>query len=98
MNCPECNAESAVIDSRKRDNLTQRRRQCVAGHRFTTLEFIAPRVRTGALRRKRGGKHPPELKAQCLADRAAGDMIKTIAHRYHLSNDTVVDWVSRRTK
>lgn len=39
MNCPKCDAETAVIDSRSALGTVRRRRQCEAcGHRFTTRE------------------------------------------------------------
>lgn len=44
MACPECRERrTAVIDSRVTHRLTviRRRRQCFAGHRFTTYESVA---------------------------------------------------------
>jgi transcriptional regulator NrdR family protein len=39
MKCPECGAETAVIDSRPALGTVRRRRECTAcGHRFTTRE------------------------------------------------------------
>jgi Zn ribbon nucleic-acid-binding protein len=40
MDCPRCKADTAVLDSRKTDGSTmRRRRECVdCGHRFTTWE------------------------------------------------------------
>jgi len=43
MQCPNCNSDgpSKCTDSRKRDNKTVRRRECLAcGHRFTTYESV----------------------------------------------------------
>lgn len=40
MRCPECEAETAVVDSRKVEGTTRRRRECLEGHRFTTLETV----------------------------------------------------------
>jgi transcriptional regulator NrdR family protein len=46
MNCPECNKESRVVDSRPckgtrvGENYIRRRRECENGHRFTTKEDI----------------------------------------------------------
>lgn len=40
MNCPKCNAESSVIETRN----VRRRRECVScKHRFSTLEVLAER-------------------------------------------------------
>ncbi len=40
MNCPTCGAPSSVLDTRPRSNLTTtRRRACLRGHRFTTVEL-----------------------------------------------------------
>jgi len=39
VNCPKCDAETSVIDSRFALGTVRRRRQCDAcGHRFTTRE------------------------------------------------------------
>lgn len=40
MRCPECEAETAVVDSRKVEGTTRRRRECLEGHRFTTEESV----------------------------------------------------------
>ena len=40
MRCPECEAETSVVDSRKVEGTTRRRRECRGGHRFTTLETV----------------------------------------------------------
>jgi len=40
MNCPTCNKGSEVIDSRLIPNGVRRRRQCLNGHRFTTIEQV----------------------------------------------------------
>lgn len=40
MKCPECEAETSVVDSRKVEGTTRRRRECVEGHRFTTQESV----------------------------------------------------------
>jgi hypothetical protein len=39
MNCPECNADSEVVDSRPGGNGQRRRRACPSGHRWTTYEI-----------------------------------------------------------
>lgn len=38
MQCPECKADSIVIDSRPYLDFCKRRRKCEAGHRWSTLE------------------------------------------------------------
>lgn len=38
MKCPHCNARSRVLATR---NLTERRRECENGHRFSTREVVA---------------------------------------------------------
>lgn len=38
MNCPICNAQSYVIDTRETENYRRRRYQCNNGHRFNTAE------------------------------------------------------------
>lgn len=44
MNCPTCNANSKVIDSRGRtvggEPQSYRRRKCTKGHRFSTIELV----------------------------------------------------------
>ena len=37
MKCPHCNARSRVLATR---NLTERRRECEKGHRFSTREEV----------------------------------------------------------
>ena len=40
MNCPVCDAETCVIDTRKQIDSVNRRRECtVCGHRFSTVEI-----------------------------------------------------------
>lgn len=42
MECPKCRRKTEVVDSRKRNGATRRRRWCTnpnCGERFTTLEF-----------------------------------------------------------
>lgn len=40
MNCPKCNGETAVTDSRSREDIVHRRRKCmVCGYRFGTDEI-----------------------------------------------------------
>jgi transcriptional regulator NrdR family protein len=42
VQCPECNGESRVIDSRDTDEARRRRRVCLhCGHRYTTYEIHA---------------------------------------------------------
>jgi hypothetical protein len=36
--CPECSSSTHVIETRLSKTRIRRRRQCVTGHRFTTLE------------------------------------------------------------
>ena len=38
MNCPTCGRHTGVYDSRQSGVHVRRRRQCPAGHRFTTYE------------------------------------------------------------
>lgn len=38
MNCPKCNGETKVINSRAAGNMIRRRRECECGFRFTTYE------------------------------------------------------------
>lgn len=58
MNCPQCSAETSVIDTRPNVNGLRRRRVCKAcGFRFTTAEMIVadqrkPRTVTGTLPKK----------------------------------------------
>ena len=40
MRCPECDAVTAVVDSRKVEGTTRRRRECLEGHRFSTEESV----------------------------------------------------------
>lgn len=41
MKCPECNAWTSVLETRKRANGTKARRyQCANEHRFTTNELV----------------------------------------------------------
>lgn len=41
MRCPNCKAESQVIDTREADNSIRRRRACLhCNHRFTTYERV----------------------------------------------------------
>ena len=40
MLCPECEAPTRVLDSRWRLNRLYRRRECPAGHRFSTTEVV----------------------------------------------------------
>ncbi|MBT3218814.1 MAG: transcriptional repressor NrdR [Proteobacteria bacterium] len=57
MRCPECNADSRVIDSRTGENSTRRRRQCTeCGVRFTTQERIELRMPT--IVKKNGLREP----------------------------------------
>lgn len=79
MRCPECEAETAVVDSRKIAGTTRRRRECRGGHRFTTLEAVVaepvevrlPEVQPWAARILRsldcvgveGGKSAEEIRA-----------------------------------
>lgn len=39
MKCPECGAESSVLETR---DASRRRRKCQNGHRFTTMEVVVP--------------------------------------------------------
>ena len=46
--CPECGGPlRAVIDSRSAPNGVRRRRECVKGHRFTTLETVIEHTKQG---------------------------------------------------
>jgi len=46
--CPECGGKlRAVIDSRSALSGIRRRRECLLGHRFTTLEVVVPDSRQG---------------------------------------------------
>lgn len=46
--CPECGGKlKAVIDSRSALSGVRRRRECVKGHRFTTLETVVPDSKQG---------------------------------------------------
>ena len=48
MKCAACGAESTVLESRKRDGGTYRRRMCPAcGCRFSTMETIMHGLKTG---------------------------------------------------
>ncbi len=38
MKCAECGADTKVYDSRTLHDAVWRRRECAAGHRFTTME------------------------------------------------------------
>lgn len=46
MKCPKCSADSVVVDSRRVEKGTgkRRRRECGEGHRFTTYERPSPHV------------------------------------------------------
>lgn len=47
MNCPECESETKVIDSRKKPGYIYRRRKCECGTRFSTRE-VAFNIQTPA--------------------------------------------------
>lgn len=40
MNCPKCQSNTIIYDSRRREHGTWRRRECVNGHRFSTMEQL----------------------------------------------------------
>lgn len=42
MNCPRCQAETTVSETRISPAGMRRRRHCACGHRFTTIEVIVP--------------------------------------------------------
>lgn len=47
MKCPRCNAWTNVLETRMRENNTRRRRyECANLHRFTTVEYIDPTIKT----------------------------------------------------
>lgn len=52
MNCPNCGADSGVLETRRAPSGLRRRRWCKCGHKFTTLELIVPEGRrfSGELR------------------------------------------------
>ena len=64
MRCPECNADSRVIDSRTGEHSTRRRRQCTeCGVRFTTQERIERRIPTVV---KKNGRREPFSREKVL--------------------------------
>lgn len=45
IQCPKCGGPSIkTIDSRPKDDMKRRRRECAKGHRFTTLEQVEAHV------------------------------------------------------
>lgn len=56
--CPTCGVWASVLDTRKREgNTTKRRYKCANEHRFDTLETVIPTVRRAAPAK---GKHDDE--------------------------------------
>ena len=51
MKCPACGKKAAVIQSRERNGMQVRRRECTSGHRFTTEEKV---VSDGKEKRRSG--------------------------------------------
>ena len=54
MNCPKCNGETKVINSRAAGNMIRRRRECECGFRFTTLEAYVKEPEKKETSKKRG--------------------------------------------
>lgn len=49
MNCPECDRQTEVRDSREIHSRVRRRCECIGGHRFTTYEISVAASRRPAL-------------------------------------------------
>ena len=99
MKCPNCATPyPEVRDSRKRGGGITRRRECYNGHRFTTLEHVVHLTELPPLRQIRNSKHPPEVKAQCLAARQRGDTLPAISAEYGIPEETVRDWIYPRKR
>lgn len=41
MKCPTCQSSSRVVETRETSNGLRRRRECIQGHKFSTLEVFA---------------------------------------------------------
>lgn len=92
MNCPRCNADTDVLDSRKTpENFMRRRRVCAAGHRFTTWESRQrpdTRDRSAYFAARYAAKSPEakeraELRRQARVEAAAtGEPVKAIYARW----------------
>lgn len=84
MNCPKCNGETGVTNSRPTDDGPgpRRRRACVGcGHRFTTLEFEVDESAAQARRILYGLQIVSDLEALEAADR---EVIVTLVRRLGL--------------
>lgn len=51
MDCPECHSPTTVIDSRRIDGQTRRRRRCEACGTFSTLEIVVTKMKEQSVNR-----------------------------------------------
>lgn len=76
MNCPKCEADSRVVDTREVNGQRQRKRKCRMGHIFYTNEvpienwnYVDPRVKkpgTGYWRSSRAARKAQRLRKKPL--------------------------------
>lgn len=94
MNCPRCGATSGVVETRVMTSLTtRRRRECVNGHRFTTIEIPSQAYGSARQRLAVFARTTAQRIALWKRDKAIAAELhhgwQALAHRYGLTKTAI---------